>query len=118
MAPFLGLKEYHITAIECDGKTEYERRQKMLHQWIKHKGDNATYQNLMQVFMDAEDNDMVDHIREMIGKHHYEIYINYIHYLQVSVTEEYSHLLSAIDHQTAHLVIITVLSKVVKIGCM
>ena len=38
----------------------------MLYQWIKIKGDGATYHNLMQAFRDDDDKDMVDYIHGLI----------------------------------------------------
>ena len=51
---------------------EYDKRRKMLYQWIKIKGDDATYHSLIQAFKDDDDNEMVDYVHGLIGE--YEMY--------------------------------------------
>ena len=66
IARFLKLEDADISAIENDGKDEYDKRQKMLFEWMKHNGSDATYYNLIKAFEDDEDKDMVDYIREQL----------------------------------------------------
>lgn len=67
-APYLSIKRAEIKEIERDSVNERERKLQALYMWIRKKGDEATYANLIIALDNAENMELIDMILDLLLK--------------------------------------------------
>ena len=62
LAPSFGLSGPDITAIEIDGRDEHDRRKRLLDEWIRRNGFEATNLLLVKICIKAGESELADAI--------------------------------------------------------
>ena len=60
LAPFFGLTQPDIVAIEIDGRDEHDRRKRLLDEWIRRNGFEATNLLLVKICVSAGESGLAD----------------------------------------------------------